>query len=518
MLFLFENFSLDDERRELRRAGASVDVEPKVFDLLAHVVRNRDRVISRDELIAEIWGGRIVSESALATCINAARTSISDNGGEQRLIKTLPRKGIRFIGAVREDNGNDEPSVKTPLLPPPHFSLPDRPSIAVLPFRNIGNDPEQQYFSDGVVEDIITGLSRVRWLFVIARNSSFIFKSTPDVQQVARELGVRYVLEGSVRRAGNRVRVSAQLIEAEGGTNLWAERYDRLMDDIFSLQDDLTMSVVGAIEPSLRKAEIARVRRKRTESLDAYDLVLRAAPYAHSHIAEDALVAIPMLERALELDPGYVTAHALLAWCFHFRFSRAGLNESDRAAAIQHARAAISTGSDDATALGMSGFVISLDEHDHITAVNVFDRALALSNSNIFALSCSAHVSAWMGKFEDAIDRAQRAVRLSPFDQLNFLSYNTLAISYFCLLRFQDAHDAALRSVQINPRFSVCHLFLSAALLRLGQNEAARLEAKQVLALDPTFTIRRFSVTVGFEPKVFTPLAEAWRSAGLPEG
>jgi TolB-like protein len=511
---------LDGERRELRRGADLVPVEPKVFDLLAYVIAHRDRVITRDELITAVWDGRIVSESAMATCINAARSALADSGEEQRLIKTLPRKGIRFVGAVREGSEKSAQSLPeaAPATADAVLALPDKPSIAVLPFQNISSDPEQEYFADGMVEDIISGLSRIRWLFVIARNSSFVYKgSAVDVKRVGRELGVRYVLEGSVRKAGNRVRITAQLIEAETGSHIWAERYDRMLDDIFTLQDELTMSVVGAIEPSLRKAEIERVKRKRPDNLDAYDLVLRALPYTYSHMYQDAEAAIPLLEKALALEPDYAAAHAPLAWCYHFRFSRATLREEDRAAAIRHARAAIASGGDDATALGIAGFVISMDEHDQPTALNVFDRALALSNSNIFALNCSALILSLMGETEPAIERAQRALRLSPFDSVNYLSNNALAIAYFLTGRHQEAHDAARRSVQLNPRFSVCHLFLTMALVGCGRTEEAKEAAKRALALDPAFRISRWAVTAGFEPKIFSRMAHAWRAAGLPD-
>jgi TolB-like protein/Flp pilus assembly protein TadD len=517
LLFRFENYQLDGDRRELRRDGQLVEMEPKVFDLLAYVIANRERVVSRDDLVATVWDGRIVSESALATCINAARMAIGDSGDKQRLIKTLPRKGIRFVGIVQQESKHyDTPVEAAPERTSRAFALPDRPSIAVLAFNNIGSDPEQEYFADGVVEDIISGLSRIKWLFVIARNSSFVYKGRPvDVKQVGRELGVRYVLEGSVRKAGNRVRITAQLIEAETGVHIWAERYDRLIDDVFALQDELTASAIGAIEPSLRKAEIDRVKRKRPENLDAYDFVL-ALPFTYGHIAEDADRAMPLLARALTIEPDYAAAHAALAWCYHFRF-RLRLIAEDRAGALRHARAAIAHGADDPTALGIAGFVLALDEHDHAAALTAFDRALTLSNSNIFALCSSALVLSFMGRSQLAVERARSAIRLSPFDKLNYLSYNALAISYFCASLFEEAHDAARRSVQLNPRFYVCHLFLVAALVGLGRLDQAQREAQNVLALDPTFAIGRFAVTVGFEPVVFTPLAAAWEKAGLPK-
>src|SRR5204862_2703436 len=246
--------------------------------------------------------------------------AVNDNGEQQRLIKTLPRKGIRFIGEVREQPVHADRHAHGEMEPQ-GLQLPDKPSIAVLPFQNLSSDPEQEYFADGVVEDIIAGLSRISWLFVIARNSSFVYKGKAvDIKQVGRELGVRYVLEGSVRKSGDRVRIAAQLVEAQSGSHLWADRYDRSYSDIFDLQDEITMNVIGAIEPNLRKVEIARVKRKRPESLGAYDLVLRALPHTYSHRAEDADIAIPQLLKALELEPGYPAAHASLAWCYHFLF------------------------------------------------------------------------------------------------------------------------------------------------------------------------------------------------------
>jgi TolB-like protein len=515
LLFSFENFVMDCDRRELRRGAALVPVEPKVFDFLSYMIQNRDRVVSKDELIDTVWQGRIISESALATCISAARAAVADHGRQQRLIKTLSRKGLRFIGSVQQGDHKTQP-LQTAARP--RLALPEKPSIAVLPFQNIGSDPEQDYFADGFVEDVISGLARIKWLFVVARNSSFVYKGRPvDVRQVGSELGVRYVLEGSVRKDGKRVRVSSQLIEAETGVHLWTERYDRMHDDIFALQDELTLSVVGAIEPSLRMVEIERVKRKRPESLDAYDLVLRALPFCYRHTTKDAANAIPLLQKALELEPGYTAAHAYLAWCYQGRF-RYGLREDDRVAAVRHARAAIAAGTDDATAFAIAGFIVALNEHDHGTAFTMFDRALALSNSNILALACSALILSFLGRTGVAIERAERAIRLSPFDPLNYIAYNALAVSFLMEGRHEASRDAARLSVQLNPDFSVCHLFLAAALVRLGHQEEALREAKRVLALDPALTIRGVSGRLGFAPAVAASLRDAWRMVGLPEG
>ncbi len=402
-----------------------------------------------------------------------------------------------------------------PAIPAP--ALPDKASIAVLPFANMSGDSEQEYFADGVVEDIITRLSRIKWLFVIARNSSFSYKGkSVDLRQVGHELGVRDVLEGSVRKAGNRVRVTAQLIDSSNGHHVWAERYDRALDDIFALQDEIAMSVIGAIEPNLRRAELERIKRKRPDSLDAYDPVLQAMPFAYSHMPDQAAVAIPLLEKALALEPDYAAAHAPLALCYHARYGRAGLREEDRAAAIRHAHAAVAGGGDDAIALGIAGFVIAIDERNPSAALDLFERALALSNSNALSLSCSALALSWMGKTDTAIERAQRALRLNSFDPLNYLAHNALAISYFQLGQYAQARDAARRSIQSNPQFGMSHAFLAGALVQLGCAEEAKAEAKQAVAVDPHFSIGRFSIAAGFELAVFAPFAAAWREAGIP--
>jgi adenylate cyclase len=400
----------------------------------------------------------------------------------------------------------------------PHLALPDKPSIAVLPFQNMSGDPEQEYFADGMVEEVITGLSRIKWLTVISRNSSFIFKNKPaTAKEVADKLGVRYVLEGGVRKAGNRVRITAQLIDAQTGAHLWAEQYDRLLEDVFALQDELTMSVVGAIEPSLRKAEIDRVKRQRPNNLDAYDLVLRSLPFVFAQMPKDVAMAVPLLEGALKLESNYGAAHAYLSWCLFARFVYGARRQEDRIAAIHHAHAAISHGNDDATALATAAFVIARLEHDTTTALKLFDRALELSNSNIFALGGSALTLAWMGKTELAVERAQRALRLSPFDPLNWRSNLALAIAYFQTQQYEDAVDAARNAIDLNPGFSLGHAFLAAALTRLGRVQAAKAAAQSVLECQSNFSIHGTSVIVEFEPAVFGPLADAWREVGLPE-
>ena len=283
----------------MRRGNELVSIEPKVFDLLAFLLRQRDRVVSKDDLLQAIWDGRTVSESALTTRVNAARRAIGDDGTAQRLIRTFTRKGIRFVGDVTE-------------MPAP--AVADKPSIAVLPFQNMSGDPEQEYFADGMVEEITTAIARCPGLFVIARNSSYAYKGKSiDVKQVARELGVRYVLEGSVRKAGNRVRIAGQLIDSITGAHVWTDRFDGTLDDIFEFQDRVAGGVVGSIEPRLRRAEAERAVRKPTANLDAYDLYWRAQAQAYKRSSESLAESIRLARLALDIDPAYGPAMARIA-------------------------------------------------------------------------------------------------------------------------------------------------------------------------------------------------------------
>src|SRR6476661_7949974 len=273
--FFFGNHKLDTDRRELHRGSTPVAVEPQVFDLLKYLVENRDRVVSKDDLIASVWVGRNVSDSTLSSRINAARRAIGDNGDEQKLIRTIPRRGVRFVADVSIAPVQSETA---PVSAQRTSSMrSDRPSVAVLPFVNVSGEPNQDYFADGISEDIITALSKVRWFFVIARNSSFIYKGQPvNTKKIGAELGVDYLIEGSVRKSGDRVRITAQLNDTAIGNQLWSERYDRQLAGVFDVQDEITEAVVAAIEPQIYAAENFRARRKAPENLDAWGLVMRA--------------------------------------------------------------------------------------------------------------------------------------------------------------------------------------------------------------------------------------------------
>ncbi len=319
MHYLFDVFSLDTDRRELRRQDELLAIEPKAFDLLVYLIANRERVVSKDDLVAAMWGGRIVSETALTTCINAVRRAIGDSGKTQERIRTFPRKGVRFIGDVRQDRDSEREGVGKTFQDAlePALALPEKPSIAVLPFLNLSGDPEQEYFTDGISEDIITELSRFRSLFVIARNSSFSYKGkSPDVRQVGRELGVRYVLDGSIRKSTNRIRMTGQLTDTLTGNHIWAERYDRVVEDIFAVQEELTGAIVAAIEPQIEATEQSKVTRRRPSNLSAYEIAVQARAHAWDGVTKaDAILldqSIRKAKEALAIDPNSVLAlHAL---------------------------------------------------------------------------------------------------------------------------------------------------------------------------------------------------------------
>ena len=394
----------------------------------------------------------------------------------------------------------------------------DRPSIAVLPFQNMSGDAGQEYFVDGIVEDIITGLSRMKWLFVIARNSSFTFKGRAvDVKQAGRELSVRYVLEGSLRKAGDRIRVTCQLIETASGTHVWAERYDRPLGDIFALQDEITLSVVGAIEPSLRQVEIERAKRKRPENLDAYDLYLRALPQAQVAMPGDGEKALEWLHKSLALEPDFAAAHALAAWCYEQRYLRGGMHEADKIAGLSHARAALGAGADDPTTLATAGFVIGLVEHDYQTAMNAIDNALALNGSSTLALGLGATILAHDGQTARAVEYGERALRLSPRDPTAYLQLTALGIAHLVAGRFEEAAAVCNKACQSNPRFSFPAVLQTTALARLGRDNEAKATARRVLELEPRFSVAEFVRAHTGRAEIWNPIGDVLRQVGLPE-
>jgi TolB-like protein len=397
------------------------------------------------------------------------------------------------------------------------LSLPDKPSIAVLPFDNMSGDPEQTYFADGIAEDIITALSRFRLFLVIARNSSFTYKGrNVDVRQVGRELGARYVLEGSVRKSGNRLRITAQLIEAATGNHLWAEKYDGSFEDVFDLQDQITTEVAGAIEPSVRQAEVERAQRKRPDSLDAYDQYLRALQHAWIYTREESENAIEFLETALSIDPGYVAAHGLAAWCNGI-FATLIPGHPRASISVQHARAVLGPNTDDSQALAFAGWALALFERDYDVALDAVNRALIITPNSPMVLSLAALVHAYAGHFDIAIQHAEASLLLSPFDPMRFVAELAAAYGHFFTERYEEAGEAAERSAHINPQFISAVSMIVASRTRSKHPQTAQAAAERLLSLNPDFHVGDFVKVGRFAPDLNEKYAAALREAGLPE-
>ena len=505
------NAGLPPERRIELRIGIHLGdiVEESDGDLMGDGVN----IAARLEGVAAP-GAICLSEDAYRQVRSRLDFAISDLG--ETALKNIAEP-IRIFSLQVGLAATAQPTPDTPAGPPEQLALPEKPSVAVLPFQNMSGDVEQDYFADGMVEDIITGLARIKWLFVIARNSSFAYKGkSVDVKEAARELGVRYVLEGSMRKMSNRVRVTAQLIEAETGGHVWADRYDRTLDDVFAIQDELTMSVVAAIEPSLRQAEIERVKRKRPDNLDAYDLVLRAIPQVYPAMPDEAAKALPLLERALGTEPDYALAHGFAAWAHEILFARGGGHEENRLGAVRHAHAAIAHGRDDAIALSLGGFVMGLVGHDRDAARQAFEAALALSPSCALTYVLGSVVMVFAGEADRAIEWGDRAVRLSPFDPMSYAPWLSIALGRLARGEYEAAAEAAHKVFQANPYWSSAHFLLAATHAKLGRLDAAKSAAERVLELQPGFTISGTCAAFDIHPSVAEPLSEALSMAGLP--
>jgi TolB-like protein/cytochrome c-type biogenesis protein CcmH/NrfG len=487
LFFRFENCSLDTDRRELHRAGESIAVEPQVFDLLTYLIENRDRVITKDDMIATVWGGRIVSESTLTSRINSARKALGDSGDEQRLIRTFARKGFRFVGDVQLDAkpaGAADGEPRRTALP-----APDRPAIAVLPFTNMSGEPEQEYFSDGISEDIITALSKLRWFLVIARNSSYIYKGKAvHLKQVADELGVRYVLEGSVRKDGDRVRITAQLNDVMTGSHIWAERYDRELAGVFAVQDEITEAIVAAIEPQLYAAENFRAQRKPPDSMDAWDLVMRALSHYWRVTRQDNVVAQALLEKATAIDPHYGQALGVLATSYMFT---AHMGWIDLAKAIEiaerSAHAALQADSEDPWAHNALAHVY-LFTGRYDDSIAEFELALRLNPNFALAQAYYGLSLSYSGRWQEADEAARRALRLSPRDPFSAVYMGIASYAQFLGRNYEEAMRLAREAIRQRSDFVGAHRVLTAAAGMAGQLDVAKAALKDLQRAQPNIS------------------------------
>jgi TolB-like protein len=522
--FHFAEHTLDIGRRELRRGSEFVAVEPQVFDLLVYLVENRDRVVSKDDLIASIWGGRIVSDSTLTSRINAARKAIGDSGEGQKLIRTVPRKGLRFVGDVRtQPNGAGAADTaarlpdETQEQPRPALPLPDRPAIAVLPFINMSGDPEQEYFSDGISEDIITALSKLRWFIVIARNSSFTYKGKAvHMKQIAEELGVGYVVEGSVRKAGDRVRITVQLNDVSTGSHIWAERYDRSLADVFAVQDEITEAIVAAIEPQLYAAENFRAQRKPPDSLDAWDLVMRALSHFWRVTRQDNVVAQALLEKAIRIDPNYGQALGVLANSYMFS-AHMGWTDMEAAAPIAEraALSAIRADSEDPWAhLALGNVYMMARRFDD--ALAEYELALRLNPNFALAQAYYGLSLTYNSRWQEAEEAVRRAIRLSPRDPFLAVYCGIAAYTQFVGRNYQEAIKLAREALRQRADFVGAHRVLAAAAGMAGQADLAHQALLELRRAQPNVSLAWISANlpIRHDPERAHYL-EGFRKAGL---
>jgi adenylate cyclase len=479
------------------RIGVHVgDVMVRGGDLLGEGVN----IAARLESIAEP-GGICLSETAYGYVRKVVPVGFTDLGP--------PRiKNIEEPVRVYSLNGSTTPVATEQIQPLP---LPDKPSIAVLPFTNMSGDPEQGYFADGMTEDLITALSHLRWLFVIARNSTFAFKDqAADVKQIGRQLGVRYVLEGSVRKTGARVRITGQLIEATTGAHIWAERYDRDLTDIFDVQDEIAQSVVAAIEPSLRKAEIKRVQRKRPDDLNAYDYYLQALAHMYEQGSESRAVALEFIDRALKIDPKYAEAHGVAAWCYFAKSLWEGsLPEPYKDAMLRHARAVQELQTDDATTLAHTAIALALVTRDYETSLDMIDRAIMLNPSSAHAHGHGSVINTWAGSYDRSIALSESALRLSPFDPLAVMPLAGRAGAHMMKGEYDEAIGWTRRALQVYPNHTPSFLIRIVSLMRSGRTIEAQTTAQQFMAIAPTYRVIPNAPVLG-------QFCEELRGSGLP--
>jgi len=499
------NTNVPQEKRIEFRVGLNVgDIIIDADDIYGDGVN----IAARLENLAEP-GGICVSGRVYEDTRGKLDTAFED-WGEQQL------KNIAWpVRVYRVRIGGETASAR------PALALPDKPSIAVLAFDNLSADPEQEYFADGMVEEIIMALSRLRWLFVIARNSSFTYKGRAvDVKQVGRELGVRYVLEGSVRKAGKKLRIAGQLIDTSTGAHLWADRFEGGTDDIFDLQDQVTASVVGAIAPKLEQAEIERALRKPTESLDAYDYYLRGMASVHLWTKDASVEALAMFSRAIELDPNFASAHGVAARCYSQRLSSGWMIDRPRevAEAERLARRAGELGQDDALALCSAGLALAYVVGDLDDGAAFIDRALVLNPNLAWAWMFSGWVNIWLGEPDVVIEHIGRAIRLSPYDPHIFNMQTATAYAHFIAGRYAESLSWAEMAIRERRNHVLALRILSASCAMAGRLEQARETLVRLLELDPELRISNLRHVSPFRrPEDSAKFAEALRKAGLPE-
>ena len=471
-------------------------------------------IAARLEGVAEP-GGVCISDDAQRQIRGKVDMTFDDIGPKNLKNIVEPVRAWR----LRRSGGGTNALIKSPSESASPLALPDKPSIAVLAFQNMSGDPDQEYFADGIVEDIITALARMPWFFVVARNSSFTYKSRAvDLKLVGRDLGVRYILEGSVRNAGNRVRVTGQLIDAVTGTHLWAERFDGNLKDVFDLQDQMTSGIVAALTPKLEQAEIERAKRKPTESLTAYDYYMRGLTCFHRGSRQSLIDALQMFDRAIELDPGFASAYGMASWCCIIRNNNGWLPDTEVERLTSLARKAGRLGKDDPIALGVSGVVLAQIEGDLTAGSALLDRALMLGPSLAAVWHLSGWVRLYLGQAKNAIEHMKRALRLNPLDPLRYAEQSGLAAAYFLDGQYDKAATWADRALHEQPNYTAAIRMAAASYALAGQTVKANSYMARMLEIDPSLRASKLTGIVPFRGKTDAArYVDGLRQAGLSE-
>jgi TolB-like protein/Flp pilus assembly protein TadD len=520
--FLFENHRLDIEKRELTCGSEQVMVEPQVFDLLAYLVKNRDRVLTKDDLIAAVWGGRVVSESTLTSRINSARKAVGDTGGAQRLIRTYARKGLRFVGEVREAA---EPLSRGPDGQPSAAPRPvarGKPCVAVLPLDNLSSDPEQEYFSDGATEDIITALAKHRSLLVVSRNSAFALKGqSGDIRQIGRDLGANYIVQGSVRRIGPRIRITAQLAETEGGRQIWAEQYDRQLQDIFEVQDEIAATIAARIEPEIGSAERALAERKSLQSFEAWDFFRLGTKHFYKSTAGDNREAQRLFRRAIEINPSLAQAYGFLAYAIVLSMVYFDADPDDDLLneAVEIAKKGAALDERDALIRFMYGRAL-LARKSYNEALAELEIAGDL-NPNLAVVYCGLGDSlTYEGRIDEAIPYFERAISLSPHDPMRWAFFAYRSVAHLFAREFELAEEWARRATRVPSCNYWGFSHRVAALGHLQRPDELPAALADLRQANPGFTCAAAQRRLFYlkNPDQIALYIDGLRRAGVPEG
>jgi DNA-binding winged helix-turn-helix (wHTH) protein/tetratricopeptide (TPR) repeat protein len=504
VLYRFETFFLDDERRELRRGAETVELEPQVFDVLLFLIQHRDRVVSKDELIAQVWAGRLVSESTVTSRITAVRHAVDDSGARQRLIRTLTHKGYRFVAPVQATLAVSETPCAVDPRPAAAHSTVDTPSIAVRAFTNLALDVADQHAAGGVVEDIITELTRLRWLRVSAG--------------AAEAHSTRYLLEGSVRSSGARVRIVARLLEAETGTCLWAGRFDGRHPPDLALQDRVTTEIVGALVPRLERAEIERALRKPLRSLDARDLCLRGMASLHRWDRAGIDDALRLFQGAIQTDPEFAAAYGMAAYCYVQRQSNGWLDvDQDRRVCASLAYRAAELGKEDANTLAHAAHGLGAVARDVQGAAALIELALAANPNAPLPWYVSGWIELWRGEPDVALEHLSHATRLGPSSPFAFKMQAAIAYAHLLAARYDEASEAAERALRARPIYLTALRGAAASYALAGRVDVARQRMARVLENDASLRVSSLPGLLPFRPEHFRHFAKGLRKAGLPE-